>query len=208
LSPDLPDRLDEFAHVLAGARAGSTEALGQLLMHCRAYLLLVANRGVEPALQGKVSPSDLVQETFLEAQRDFRQFQGDCEDELLAWLCRILLNNVANVSRRYRNTAKRALDREIPLAGGRGEPGPANDLPLDTPSPSDHAAAGEQTAALEAALAKLPENYRTTLRLRYQENLTFPQIGAALGCSGEAARKLWARAVDRLQEVLGSSDVS
>src|SRR5262249_7443769 len=103
--------------MLAAARDGSDEALGRLLMDCRGYLLMVANRSLEPDLQGKVSPSDLVQETFLEAQRDFGQFQGSRKEEVVAWLSRILLNNLANVSRHFRGTAMRALQREVSLGG-------------------------------------------------------------------------------------------
>jgi RNA polymerase sigma-70 factor (ECF subfamily) len=192
----------ELLEVLTAARAGSAEALGRLLMGCRDYLLMVANRNLEPDLQGKVSPSDLVQETFLEAQRDFAQFHGTREEEILAWLSRILLNNLANVSRRYRGTAMRALDREISLGAGDPAKTPGGDLALDTPSPSEVAMAKEDASALETALATLPEHYRTVLNLRYQDRLNFEQIGAALGCSAEAARKLWARAVDRLQKTL------
>jgi RNA polymerase sigma-70 factor (ECF subfamily) len=52
---------------LAEARQGSREALGRLLEGCRHYLLLMANQDTGPDLRAKVAPSDLVQETFLEA---------------------------------------------------------------------------------------------------------------------------------------------
>src|SRR4051794_37421346 len=89
---------------LPGARAGAPEALGQLLEAWRGYLLVVAQRELDPDLRAKGGASDLVQETFLEAQRDFPRFHGDSEAELLAWLRRLLLNNVANFTRSYRGT--------------------------------------------------------------------------------------------------------
>ena len=61
---------DEAAGYVTTARGGSREALGEALESCRAYLLLVANRELDDDLQAKGAPSDLVQETFLEAQRD------------------------------------------------------------------------------------------------------------------------------------------
>jgi RNA polymerase sigma-70 factor (ECF subfamily) len=190
----------EFRQALAAARAGSTEALGRLWGECRNYLLLVANQNLAPDLGGKVSASDLVQDTFLEAQRDFAQFHGAGEEELLAWLARILLNNLANVTRHYKGTERRALDREVPL-NGRLAP-PAGNLCRDTLTPSDKVMLREDVAALERALARLPEHYRQAIHLRYHEQLTFAAIGEALGCSAEAARKLWARAVDQLQREL------
>ena len=64
---------------LAAARAGSREALGQILQACRGYLLLLAERELAPDLRAKGGASDLVQETFLEAQKDFAHFQVQVE---------------------------------------------------------------------------------------------------------------------------------
>jgi len=71
---------------LSLAGAGSAEALGQALEVWRNYLLVIAGRQLDPGLHAKGGASDLVQETILEAQRDFAQFQGTSEAELLAWL--------------------------------------------------------------------------------------------------------------------------
>jgi RNA polymerase sigma-70 factor, ECF subfamily len=144
-----------------------------------------------------------VQETFLEAQRDFRQFQGGRAEEWLAWLCQILLHNLANAARRHRGARKRALDREISLSDTPGHALLAG-VRCDAPGPGSRASAREVAAELESALSRLPEHYRRVLHLRYQEKRTFAQIGAALSCSAEAARKLWARAVARLQTMLES----
>jgi RNA polymerase sigma-70 factor (ECF subfamily) len=187
----------EFARLLSAARAGSSEALGRVLIECREYLLLTADRKLDPELRRKASASDLVQETFLEAQRDFARFQGERTEELLAWLCQILHHNVANAARCYHGTEKRAVDRE-------SNPPQFPEVADDTPTPSTRAASREQTMALESALSQLPENYRRVLHLRYQEKQSFAQIGATLNCSSEAARKLWARAVRSLQKKLES----
>src|SRR6516225_2042707 len=96
----------EAAPNLAAACAGSREAVGQALEACRGYLLLIAQRELGPQLQAKGGASDLVQETLLEACRDFARFQGDSEAELLQWLRRLLLNNLADFTRLYRDTDK------------------------------------------------------------------------------------------------------
>src|SRR5437899_12573408 len=64
------------------ARAGNGLALGQLLEQYRNYLVMLARLQIGRRLQGKVDASDLVQETFLEAYRDFGQFRGSTEQEL------------------------------------------------------------------------------------------------------------------------------
>src|SRR5688500_12674425 len=103
------------ARWLGPARAGSAEALGRLLEEFRGYLLTVARQQLDPGLGPKVSPSDVVQQTFLEAQRDFRHFHGDTDEELKAWLRRLLQHNLADMTRRYRGTGKRDAAREVRL---------------------------------------------------------------------------------------------
>jgi RNA polymerase sigma-70 factor (ECF subfamily) len=188
---------------LAAARGGSDEALGRLLQTYRQYLLLIAEHELDSALAPKGGASDLVQETFLEAQQAFARFHGASEDEFRAWLRRILLNNVANFTRKFKGTAKSLVAREVPLdpdsegnnAGGRAA--------ANVPSPSGEAVANEQARALQQALERLPEDYRRVLLWRYQEQLSFEEIAERLGRSANAARKLWARAVERLEQEMG-----
>src|SRR5205809_5640398 len=75
--------------LLAEARAGSGESLGWALESCRGYLLAIADGELPPELRAKGSASDLVQQTFLEAQRDLPHFHGESEDEWRAWLRRL-----------------------------------------------------------------------------------------------------------------------
>lgn len=190
----MAEAADEFAGWLAEARAGSPEALGRVLEACRGYLLLVAGRDLDPDLRAKGGASDLVQQTFLEAQGAFGRFRGGSEDELLAWLKQLLRNNLIDFTRQYRGTAKRGVGREAAAADSA--------LAADTPSPSGHAMVRERDDALKAAMDRLPEDYRAILRLRYEDGLAFDEIAARLGRTPEAARKLWARAVARLQTEL------
>jgi RNA polymerase sigma-70 factor (ECF subfamily) len=200
-----PAPTDPVARQLVAARQGSREALGQLLERCRKYLLLVANRELDPDLLAKVGPSDLVQETFLEAQQDFGRFDGGSETELLAWLRCILLNNLASVTRHYCQTDMRLLAREIPM----GDPEASelrNGLEDEASSPSSHIGAQEEDAQLQRALGQLPLQYRQVVGWRNYDRLSFPEIGARLGCSPAAARKLWGRAIEYLQELIGPCD--
>jgi RNA polymerase sigma-70 factor (ECF subfamily) len=183
------------AEWLQAARTGSREALGKLLDLFRGYLLLVAAEEIDPRLLPKGSASDLVQETFLEAHRDFARFQGNSDEELKAWLRKILVNNLANFSRRYRDTGKRAVDREVAVAlDGLADDGPC--------SAGTRAVARERMASLEQALAQLSPDHRQVLWLRYQEQLSFDEVANRLNRSANAARKLWARAVEELHRQL------
>jgi RNA polymerase sigma-70 factor (ECF subfamily) len=193
----------DVSRSLADARAGSREALGRALGACRAYLLLVAEGELAPDLRAKGGASDLVQETLLEAFRDFDRFHGESEDELLAWLRRLLLNNVADFTRRYRATDKRRLEREVAPAGPSSalDGGPA----APGSSPSSEAEAGELAAVVLRVLDRLPEEYRRVIVLRYQDGRPFEEIGGELGLTANAARKLLLRAVERVRDELGGA---
>ena len=196
------DPAGAVAEWLAAARGGSADALGRLLEAFRHYLLRIARQVIDPALRAKADASDLVQETFLEAQRDFGRFHGSSAEEFRAWLRQLLLNNIANLVRRYRGTDKRQIDREVALEPGSGSGPPGGHLPAATPSPSSHIVHAEQALALARALRGLPEKYRQVLEWRYQQGLSFAEIAPRLRLSANAVRKLWARAVTRLHHQL------
>ncbi len=188
---------------LHAARAGSPEALGQLLEACRAYLLGIAEREMDAPLKAKGGASDLVQETFLEAHRDFPRFEGNSEAELLGWLRRMLLNNLNNFARHYRGTDKRRLDREIffdPHASEHGD----MPVPAHSATASRLAVADEDSQALENAIQQLPVDYRQVITLRYLQDRSFEEIAEVMGRSNNAVRQLWVRAVTQLQEKLGA----
>jgi RNA polymerase sigma-70 factor (ECF subfamily) len=192
-----PQQLEES---LAAARAGSREALGQVLSQYRYYLLQVARRQMSRDLQAKGDAADLVQDTFLEAQRFFDHFVGHSGDELRAWLRCVLVHQTARVGRRFRTTQKRRLAREVRLDACH--PLAAEDAALRAAAvstPSAHLLARERQEVLLRALGRLPEDYRRVMLLRYQQELTFEEVGREMGRSADAARMLWARALERLK---------
>jgi RNA polymerase sigma-70 factor (ECF subfamily) len=191
-----------IAESLPAARNGSGEALGEALEACRVYLQAIAERDLNPELRAKGGASDLVQQTFLEAQQGFGQFHGDTEDALLAWLRKMLLNNLSNFRRQYQGTAKRQANLEIGLADGDSAHQAAAELPADTLTPSRQLIQIEDDEELQQAIARLPDDYQNVIRLRYQEGRPFDEIAKSMQRSENAVQKLWLRAVERLQREL------
>jgi RNA polymerase sigma-70 factor (ECF subfamily) len=187
---------------LTAARAGSPEALGQLLEAYRDYLLLIAAQELPTDLRAKCGASDLVQDTLLEAQRDFPQFRGDTDEQLRGWLRQLLRHNLGHVYRHFRDTAKRRLGREVRLEGDRPSRNVGAGLAADDSTPSAQAMAHERARAVRQALDRLPEDYRQVLLLRFQEGLSFEEIGRRLGRSANAAEKLFARAIQQMEKEL------
>ena len=187
------------------ARDGSAEALGELLQGCRQYLLLVANEELEPALVAKTGGSDLVQGTFLAAQRHFLSFRGSTEAELLGWLRQILLHHLATLRHDYFGAGKRRPGREISLDGDLCQ-ALQLELTADTGSPSSNAVHREEVQVLNQALNRLTDRHRLVIRLRHREQLPFEEVARRLELSVPAARQLWARAIKRLRRELKTSD--
>jgi RNA polymerase sigma-70 factor (ECF subfamily) len=200
--PEIPREARPFERLLAEARAGSMDALGKALQACQWALSHRAKRFLRPAsLRVKISDSDLVQTTFLEAQRSFVQFQGTTQDEFLAWLFGILLHNVQDMRTRFMQTGKRELKREeISLDDERAGPVLEQVLITKNTSPETKAQEREIKEALLRSFRALPERYQRVIRLHSWERLPYEDIGHKLGCSPEAARKLHQRAIHRLSE--------
>lgn len=193
--------------LIAEARAGEAGALGALLEQYEPYLTLMARLQVGRRLQGKVDESDLVQETYLEAHRDFHRFRGQSEGEFLAWLRQILAHNLANAIRRYCGTQARDLHLERELHREFDESWKMLDAGLvaKQSSPSHQASRRERAVMLANALDRLPDDYREAIVLRHLEGLSFPQVAERMCRTEDSVKKLWARALGRLKRALESA---
>lgn len=182
------------------ARAGDGAVLGQLLEAYRGYLRLLARVEIGRRLQGKVDASDVVQETYLDAHRQFPNFRGESEAQLLNWLREILAGTLANVVRRYFGTQAR--DVRLELNAGLDQSSQALGQILVDPhsSPSQGAIRGEQALLVAGALARLPDDYQTVLVLRHLEGLPFAQVAERMGRSVDSVEKLWLRGLARLRQ--------
>lgn len=205
--PSPPGPAGELERWIEAARAGSAEALGRVFEACRPYLLAIAERELPAELRAKCGASDLLQDAYLKIHDEFQRFAGTGREEVLAWLRRVLLNHVANVRAHYLNAKKRQIGRE---AAGGDSISRASFAAIADPAPTPRTQAEhvEELAVLERVLGQLAPRHARVIRLRYWGGRTFPEIAAELGCSAEAARKLWLRAVEKMHAIMEASDES
>lgn len=156
------------------------------------------------SLRAKLGPSDIVQETAINAHSNFARFQGNTREELFGWLRTILQNHVVDAVRRFESTHKRDAKREESLSVVVDRLG-VLPLGVDGTTPDGSAIRREDMALVREVLAGMPADHATVLRLRYWEGLTFPEIAARIGRSEGAARKLWYRALARLDAKMRSA---
>lgn len=196
--------------LMAQARAGQAEALGELCALYRNYLRMVVRTGLGPRLRERVELSDVVQEALVEVIKQFPQFTGQNEAALVGWLRRLVGQKLADLGR-YHSRAKRAaggsaLPLDAPFESNTGDSAGGrllDVLALSQTSPSEQASRRELIVLLADALADLPETEAEVLWLYHADGLSFESIGEQLGLGRKAVRGLWARGLKGLKRQLG-----
>ncbi|MCF7962105.1 MAG: sigma-70 family RNA polymerase sigma factor [Pirellula sp.] len=172
---------------------------GHALEKYRNYLRILVELQLRPHLRGKIDLSGIVQQTLFEAHQAQPKLEA-IEDDLLPWLRRVLLNNLADEIRKTQRV-KRGGGREISLACALEQ----SSLTLeafaiaDQESPSHYLMKQEQILNLTAALARLPEAQREALILQHWHNWPLAQIAEHMGRTRAAVAGLIKRAIQSLR---------
>ncbi|MEZ6072638.1 MAG: sigma-70 family RNA polymerase sigma factor [Pirellulales bacterium] len=195
--------------LLNRARGGDEPALAELLERYRNYLMLLATVQITDRLRTRTSPSDIVQETMLRAHQNFGRFRGDTQPQFVAWLRKILVNNLMHSVEHHVLAAKRDVRREVSIeqigaALDQSTVQFANVLADQVEGPSSAAQRHEDAVILSDRLASLPAHYRQVLVMRHLHGLSFDDIAPLLDRTPGATRMLWLRAIDKLRELYRS----
>jgi RNA polymerase sigma-70 factor (ECF subfamily) len=182
--------LESHAHALA-------------LEQFRDYLCLLAGAQLDRRLRGKLDPSDVVQQTLLEAHEAQAEFRGAGPAQQAAWLRQILARNLANSVRDF-GRAKRDVARERSLEATLDESAARLDawLAAEQSSPSAQAVHTEQALRLAQALATLPEPQREAVVLRHYQGWPLADISRHLDRTPAAVAGLLHRGLKQLRQLL------
>ncbi|MFI5403211.1 MAG: sigma-70 family RNA polymerase sigma factor [Planctomycetota bacterium] len=185
------------------AREGKSEALDDLLASYRNYLRLLAATSLDPEVRSKADASDVVQETLLKAHQGFRDFRGTTEREWITWVRQILLNNLADLHRRFSLKGRKvSRERSLEASMDRSSLMLRNLVAASGPSPSQEAEQREMSVVLADTLAELEPEDREVVILRNLQELDWNEIARRTGRSADAARMLWTRALQRVGGLL------
>ncbi len=195
------DRPDPQTLDLVGrAKAGDSEAYDQLFGSAAERILLFLRVRLGAALAGKLEPMDILQDTYAEAHKAFRNFEYQGDGSFIRWLCRIAENQIRAASD-YMGAAKRKA--------------PGEQLPVTRVMERARATAtGPATALgrvevrerLAWAMGQLEDDERQAVLLRYFQDRTIDEVAELLGKSATATRRLLGRALGRLGSLLGDEE--
>ncbi len=176
---------------------------GGALGKYREYLVMLATVQLDPRLREKLDPSDIVQQTLLDAHQKRDQFRGETEAEKAAWLRQILARNLVDALRTF-GRAKRDVARERSLEAALEQSSHRMEawLTAEQSSPSQKLDRHEQAVRLADALAKLPESQREALVLQHWHGWSLAEIAQQMNRSHAAVAGLIKRGLKQLRGVL------
>ena len=208
MADDHRDKSDGSADPLAQIRRGGPTALAGLFMQHRQRLRRMIHVRLDRRVAGRVDPSDVLQEAYLDASRRLEEYLADPRMPLFLWLRFLTGQRLLAIHRQHLGTQKRDPRQEVAL-GRRSMPwADSASLSIELlgrlTTPSRAAIRGEMQARLEDLLGKLDPLDREILALRHYEELTNNEAAEELGISTAAASKRYIRALERLRTVLAS----
>lgn len=143
---------------------------------------------------------DLFQETFQRVHEKARSYRGG---SFKSWLYTIATRVTIDTARRRKRLTILSLSRDTDCAD---DPAPLEALVAnDAPDPAEKAVKEEQKEQVRRAIAALPVGQRAALVLAYYQQLTYPQVAEALGCSVGSVKTQMSRALAKLARILPDS---
>jgi RNA polymerase sigma-70 factor, ECF subfamily len=198
----------ETSRLLRLAAGGDNASWGTVLQRHADKLRRMVGFRMDARLQGRIDPSDVVQEVYLAASRSLPEYLRQPAMPFFLWLRGIAGNKLLELHRRHLGTPMRDARREVSLYRGS--------LPETTSAalaahllgrlsrPSEAAVRVEMKLRLQEALNQMDPVDREVLALRHFEHLTNAEAADVLGIKEAAAGKRYLRALDRLRETLAN----
>ena len=175
-----------------------SSSMSKVLVSYRNHLQAMGARLIGRDLQAKVGVSDIVQMVLVDFWLQESKIQAKTDAQRYGWIRRAFFHRLIN-ARRLFTTLERDISREETMSL-KAEHVVAPDIT----SVGKHEEQFQLTQAIDTAISDLPAHYRIVIELRSIQKLGFFEVGQQLGLSADAATKLYARAIQRLRETLGS----
>jgi RNA polymerase sigma-70 factor (ECF subfamily) len=204
----MSDKTGATEELLARLRQGDQQALGELYSRQRDALRRMVTLRLDHRLNGRVSPSDVLQEAYIDALKRVGHYLAKPDMPFPGWLRLVVGQRLVEVHRQHLGAKVRNAGQEISVAHGAWPAASsmclAARLAGDLPSPSEAAVRNESLALLEEAFNQMDPLDREVLALRHFEELSNNEVAEILGIQKAAASKRYVRALVRLKDVLAA----
>jgi RNA polymerase sigma-70 factor (ECF subfamily) len=196
------------SELLRRAGAGDSQALSELLTRYRDRLRWMVRLRLSRRLQGRVDPSDVIQEAYLEISKNLPEYLRDPKMPFFLWLRYITGQKLIAMHRRHLGAQMRDADQEVSLY--RGALPEANSVSLAAhllghlTSASRAAIRAEEQVQVQDALNSLEPIDREILALRHFEMLSNEETAQVLGIKKSAASNRYMRALRRMKGILAA----
>jgi RNA polymerase sigma-70 factor (ECF subfamily) len=194
----------ETGRLLDRVRDGTPGGIDHLLTHHRPYLRQVVALRLDPQLRARVDPSDVVQETQMEAVRRLQGYLQEPPMPFRLWLRQLAYDRLMMVRRKHAGAAQRSVGREVALPD-QSSAALGQQLLATNSSPSEQLSKRELARRVQAALAQLPEADGELLLMRNFEGLSNQEVAKVLQILPGAASQRYGRALLKLQKLLLSA---
>jgi RNA polymerase sigma-70 factor, ECF subfamily len=195
---------DQTNELLQRAAAGEDSAGQRLLLRYRDRLRKMVGVRLDARLAARIDPSDVVQETLIDAAGLLPRYLPERPLPFYAWLRQIAVRRLDRLHRRHLHARKRSVGREqaMPQLSDQSVLQLASQIVAGGSSPSRQAIRAEQRRRVRTALTQLDERNREVLVLRFLEGLSLGDSADILGISEGAVSMRQLRALERLRELL------
>ena len=199
----------ETSRILQQAAEGDAQVLGTLLARHRDRLRRMVALRMDHRLQGRIDPSDVIQEAYLEAAARLAEYLRNPSMPFFLWLRFLAGQKLLTLHRHHLGVRMRDVGQQVALDPGRlpeaSSAALAAQLLGHEPRPSEVAIRVEMKARVREALDGMEPLDREVLALRHFEQLSRAEIAQVLNVSEAAAGKRYIRALERLKQVLSRS---
>lgn len=183
-------------------RSGDVSSLPGLMQYYRPRLRTMVELRVGGALAGRVDPSDVLQDAFIEATRKASRFLESPDVSLFVWLRGLTRDALCNARRHHVTAQRRSVYREVSLPSD-GSAVFANQL-MTYSSPTKRLDQDELQRAVTSAIGELKEVDQEVILMRHFEGLSNNEVAEALGINASTATMRHGRALARLKNLLES----
>jgi RNA polymerase sigma-70 factor (ECF subfamily) len=197
---------DVTAALLDRTRGGEREAFGLLFARHRKVLRRVIDLRLERELRGRVDPSDVLQETQVDAYGRLDDYLRRRPMPFALWLRKTACERLIKLREQHREAARRSVEREVPLPDQTSLV-LFQKLCATSNIPERRIARQELARKVRFALARLSDADREILLMRYLEDLSNGEIAQVLGLEPAAVAKRHGRALLRLEQALREDEV-